>query len=273
MAADGEQPGAGENVDAGTATDVLNKGPWYGDLPETNDDEKAFKQWADKKAFKDPLSALKGYRELEKQFGSNRVALPGEKDDLSQWEGWDKLGVPKEAKDYVLERPQLPEGMQWDEAFEAQAKEAAAKLRIPPAQLKGMMDLLVQSRVAEFNGMKEHQAKESGELQTLFKEWGAEKDVNIELAKRGAKFLGLSKEETAALESGLLGSKTLMSAMLKIGKNVREGSSMDAGASPLIGKEAATAELARINERIGRGEKLTAEEMKTRSALYKQIHG
>lgn len=271
MTPDGETGAAG--TDAGSATEVLNAGPWYGDLPETNDDEKSFKEWVGKKDFKDPVATLKAYQGLEKQLGTNRIALPGEKDDISQWEGWDKMGVPKEAKGYTLEKPTLPDGMAWDEGFETQAKEMAAKLRVHPTQLKGLMDLYVQSQVARHNDLKEHQTKETGELQALLKDWGAEKDVNIELAKRGARFLGLTKDEQNALEAGLLGSKTLMSAMLKIGKNVREGSSMDGGASPLIGVESAKAELARLNDRIGRGETLTAEEMKARSALYKQIHG
>lgn len=258
---------------AASATDELNKGPWYGDLPETNDDEKAFKTWVDKKGFKDPLSTLKAYRDLEKHVGANRVVLPGEKDDITQWEGWDKLNVPKAADGYTLERPQLPEGMEWDANFEAQAKEMAAKLRVHPTQLKGLMDLYVQSQVAQHNSLKEHQAKEAGELQSLFKEWGMDKDANVELARRGAKYFGLSKDEMGALESGLVGGKTLMTALLKIGKNIREGSTFDGDSTNALGgKEAAKAELAQINARISKGETLTPDEQKRRALLYSQAY-
>ncbi len=279
MAADGEQPGAGGNVDAGAATGadaasaaaLLNEKPWYGDLPETNDDEKALKQWVEKKNWKDPLSALKSTRELEKHVGANRVMLPGEKDDITQWEGWDKLGVPKEAKAYDIARPQLPDGMTWDENFEGQVKEAAAKARIHPAQLKALVDVYTQSQIGQFTEMQKHSAAEATALQGLLKEWGADKDTNVELAKRGAKFVGLSKEEIDGLEKGLLGGPIVMKALLKFGKLAREGATVDGESSVLVGKEALKAELNRLNERIGKGETLTPEEMKKRSGLYSQI--
>lgn len=273
--ADGEQPGASGTVDAGatpgSAADIVAQAPWYGELPEANDDDKAFKGWVDKKGFKDPIAALKGYRELEKHVGANRVVLPGEKDDITQWEGWDKLGVPKEAKAYEIARPQLPDGMTWDEGFEGQIKEAAAKARIHPAQLKALVDVYTQSQIGQFSEMQKHSADEATALQGLMKEWGADKDTNVELAKRGAKFLGLDKTEIDALEKGLIGGPTMMKALLKFGKLAREGSSVDGESSPVIGLEGLKADLARINERIGKGETLSAEEMKKRNSLYAQI--
>lgn len=274
--ADGEQPGeaaVGEVKDPpASAAAALNEAPWYGALPETNDDEKGFKQWVENKKFSDPIVALKAQRDLEKHVGANRVALPKDGDDFTQWEGHDKLGIPKEAKDYKIDRPQLPEGMTWDEGFENTVKDAAAKLRIHPTQLKGLVDVYSQAQIAQHNSLKEHQAEEAGKLQELFKEWGAEKGQNVDFAKRGAKFLGWTDEEVAAVES-VEGGRKLMTALNKLGRKVKEGSSVDGDGSPVIGVEAAKAAIQRFNDRIAKGETLTKEEMAQRSSLYKQVHG
>ena len=252
-----------------TTADVLNEKPWYGEIKDTE-----LKTWAEKNNPKDAESTLKQLRDAQKLIGDpNRVSLPKAGEDITQSEIWDKLGVPKEAKGYEIKRPTLPEGMTYDENFEGQVKETAAKLRIHPTQVQGLVDLYAQSRIGEFNSLKEHQEKEAADLQGLLKEWGADKPVNVELAKRGAKFLGIPQDEIDALESGVLGGRKVMQALLKFGKAAREGSSVDGDSSPLIGKEALKAELARLNERIGKGEALNADEMKQRTALYKQIHG
>lgn len=272
--ADGEQPGAGADVvvkDAPpSATDIIAEKPWFDGFKDAD-----LKGWAEKNGLKDAESTAKQLRDAQKLIGSsaNKLDLPKDGEDFTQWAGHDKLGIPKEAKAYEIAKPQLPEGMTWDESFEGQVKEAAAKLRLHPSQLNGLVDVYTQARVAEFNELQKHTNDERAATQNLLKEWGADKDANIEFAKRGGKFLGLSGEEMDAIEKGLIGGPALMKALLKFGKAAREGSSVDGDASPIIGKEALKAELNRLNERIGKGETLTAEEMKKRSALYSQIHG
>lgn len=254
---------------ATSASDLLNTGPWYGEIKDPD-----LKSWAEKNNPKDAESTLKQLRDAQKIIGDpNRVSLPKDGEDITQSDIWDKLKVPKEAKGYEIKRPTLPEGMTYDENFETQVKEAAAKLRVHPTQLQGLVDIYAQSQIAQFNDLQKHKADEAAALTTLLKDWGAEKDVNIELAKRGAKFLGLSTEETDALEKGLLGGPLVMKALLKFGKVAREGSTVDGDSAPIIGKEALKAELAGLNDRIGKGEKLSDAEMQKRSALYKQIHG
>lgn len=265
-----------EGAEAKTAADILKDAtPWFGALPETNEDEKAFKGWVENKKFADPAAALKAHRELEKHVGANRVLLPKEGEDITQHEIWDKLGVPKDAKGYAdkIKRPTLPDGMTYDEASEQAYLEHAAKVRTPAHIVQQNIDFITQQRVAEHNKLQEHKASEAKALGDLMKEWGADKDQNIEFAKRAAKYCGLAPEETEALEKGLLGGPVVMKALLKLGKHLKEGASVDGDSAPIIGKEAVKAELARLNERIGKGETLTAEELKQRSFFYKQLHG
>jgi hypothetical protein len=193
--------------------------------------------------------------------------MPKDGDDFTQWEGHDKLGIPKEAKDYKIERPQLPEGMTWDENFENTVKDAAAKLRIHPTQLKGLVDVYSQAQIAQHTALKEHQAEEAGKLQELFKEWGAEKGQNVEFSKRGAKYLGWTDAEVAAIET-VQGGRELLTALNKLGRKVREGATVDGDPASTFGAEAALAELNRLNERIERGEQLPKEDLARRSRLY-----
>jgi hypothetical protein len=270
--ADGEQPGAGGDVEVkdkpGTPGEVLNAPPWYGEIKDAD-----LKTWAEKNNPKDAESTLKQLRDAQKLIGDpNRISLPKDGDDITQHEIWDKLNVPKEAKDYKLNRPQMPEGMEWDAGLEAKVLDRAAKLRVHPTQLQGLVEEFAGVQVEQFKALKEHQTKEAGELNGLLKEWGAEKDTNVELAKRGAKFLGMSTEEVDALSNGVTGGKLIMQALLKFGKAAREGSSVDGDSSPVIGKEALKAEIDRYNDRIAKGEKLTPAEEKARSAAYQQYH-
>lgn len=275
--ADGEQPGAGggdvEVKDKPTtAADALVEKPFYDGFKDAD-----LKGWAEKAGLKDAESAAKQLRDAQKLIGTsaNKVDLPKPDEDITQAEIWDKLDVPKEAKGYEgkFKRPEMPEGLTYDEGLEKQYLEHAAKVRTPPHIVQQNIDFFAQQRVAEFNSLKEHQTKEAGELQTLFKEWGADKDTNIEFARRGAKFLGLTTEEAGAIEKGLIGGPLLMKALLKFGKASREGASVDGDASPVIGKEALKNDLAKLNDRIAKGETLSKEELAKRSALYKQIHG
>ena len=66
------------------------------------------------------MAALaKGYVHAQRLVGAERIALPGRNQDLAAWEGWDRLGRPARPEDYVITRPELPDGMEWDATAEA----------------------------------------------------------------------------------------------------------------------------------------------------------
>lgn len=251
------------------AVEALTPPAWYGDIADAD-----LKSWVDNKNFKDAPSALKAARDLERMVGdpSRRVELPKEGEDITQSPLWDKLGVPKAAADYKLSRPQLPDGMEWDAGFETAALEAGAKLRAPPHVVQGLMDVYAQHQIAQHAMLAEHRKKEADDVASLYKEWGQDKDSNIEAARRAARFLGLSAQELGALETGLIGGRNLIAALTKLGRPIREGSTITGDSSPMIGAEAAKSELARLNDRIGRGETLSSEDSARRSELYKILH-
>jgi hypothetical protein len=269
--AEGAAPAAG----ADGAAAIVHAAPWYGELKDPE-----LKSWVEKNNPKDSESTFKQLRDAQKMLGDqNRVSLPKDTDDITQWEGWEKLGVPKDATGYAekIKRPTLPEGMTYDEGEERAYLEHAAKVKTPAHIVQQNLDFIAQQRIADFNKNKEFAATEQKATDDYIKSWGPEKEQNSALVHRAAKFFGLDASETEALDKGLLGGPLVLKALLKIGKQIREGSAVEGDANPIFGKDAAKAELDRINAtfeaRIKKGETLTAEEMKQRRALYKQVHG
>jgi len=77
------------------------------------------KYWdADKKAARyEDLG--KGYQNLEKLLGKDRIPVPQADDDEDGWQRWYAAsGRPEKADDYEFERPSLPEGLPYDEETE-----------------------------------------------------------------------------------------------------------------------------------------------------------
>jgi hypothetical protein len=270
---DGAAAAGAEGAAAGAegAAAIVHAAPWYGEIKDPE-----IKAWVEKKNPKDAESTFKSAFELEKMMGDKgRIALPKDTDDITQWDGWEKLGVPKDASGYAekIKRPEMPEGLTYDEAEEKAYFEHAAKTKTPAHIVQQNLDYIAQQRIAEHTKAKEFIASEQKATDDYIKTWGAEADANKALIRRAAKFVGLDEAETDALDKRLLGGPTVLKALLKIGKAVREGSSIEGESSPLMGKEAAQAELASLNERIGRGENLTAAEHAKRATLYQRVHG
>lgn len=272
--ADGEGGGGGGGDGGTAASEELGGGsgaPWYGTIEDTD-----LAEYAGKQNFDSPAAAFKKLKNLEGMIGSNdRIALPKEGEDFGAWDGWDKLGAPKEgeaakyAETIKAEDFKLPEGMEWDGDFMNKAFEIAAKSRIPVQQVKPLAELLVGQRIEEFNAAREADRKDREAVDTLKTNWGAATDANLELGRRAVKTLFGDKAdqviEALSLESG---SAVVIEAMAKAGKMMAEGGLVKLDGGQTLTPEAAQRELASINERMKNGEKLGESEAKRRSDLY-----
>jgi hypothetical protein len=54
------------------------------------------------------------------------------------------LGVPEKPENYKIERPQLPEGMPYDETLEQKFKETAINLNMTPNQVQGLYNMFLE---------------------------------------------------------------------------------------------------------------------------------
>lgn len=229
--------GEGETNAAVSALATGDTPAWYGEIADPE-----LKTWAENKKFADPVTALKSQRELEKLIGSkaDSIGLPEEGKDLSEWQGWDKLGVPKEAKAYVeaVKMPELPEGMQMDQALVEKAFEIGAAKRIPPAHMQEMVNLFAETQTAQFNAAKEIDAADRKAVDDMYTEWGAAKPENLELAKRAAKELGFD-DDLIGEASETQGSAKFIAKMLEVGKRLSEGGLITGSSGGMNAQQAA----------------------------------
>lgn len=185
-----------------------------------------------KNGFADPAAVVKAYAGLQPMIGADKIPLPkdGVWDDFAR----EKLGIPKDGA-YKLNRPQLQEGMTWDENFEKAIVPVAHKLGLMPSQLQGLVEAYAAYQGVSHKTAAEALAKSQGEVtarlgewqKSLKTEWGQAFDQNVAVAGRAVQHLG--GEALVALmnmelkDGGLVGDHPdILRAFAKIGGQLGE---------------------------------------------------
>ena len=231
--------GTGGTASGGTPTE------WTTGL---NDDLKGYIQ---NKGFKDPGSVVESYRNLEKLHGvpQERLLKLPEAIDLKTPEGraiFERLGAPKEAKDYEISIP--PE--HGDEKLADWFRTTAYENGFTRKQVEGLVNAW-NARSGEFVKGQAEQSKQAIESQemNLKKEWGAAFDQNMNIAKAGAKKMGITTAQADALEDAL-GFDGVMKLAYDFGKSTGEHAFIGGTQSPgQPGAMTPNSALAKINER------------------------
>lgn len=162
------------------------------------------KGYVQTKGFKDPAAVLESYVNLEKLARadpSTIIKLPGKDGKPEDWAPvWDKLGKPKDAKEYQIEMPKTG----GDEKFAEWARGTFHKLNLP----RGMAEALAKEWNAYAAGLEQQHgtAREAalGESRVaLTKEWGAAEQQNVGIAKQAAVALGVDKATIDKLEDAM----------------------------------------------------------------------
>lgn len=111
-----------------------------------------------------------------KLIGGEKIVLPqGKLDTPENWQTvFDRLGRPKSADGYKLERPDLPEGMTINEGFEKKFLAASHYLGLLPWQVKGLYDFYNGEQVAGYKDAEAMQAELAEKSETeLLQELGS----------------------------------------------------------------------------------------------------
>ncbi|MBK9156742.1 MAG: hypothetical protein IPM11_01200 [Micropruina sp.] len=159
--------------------------------------------WAESKGWKadtDPLAILQSYQNLEKVFGADKagrtVVLPKDENDKAALDAiYDKLGRPKDPKDYVIE---LPQGA--DTTFADAARGWFHKAGLTSAQAKAVTE---NYRALELDAMQRLKSTHATEVEGVQKEWGAQYDHKVEVAKAALKAAALPEAQVKAIESAI----------------------------------------------------------------------
>ena len=202
------------------ATDAQAPADWRSGLPEDIRNDPSL---AD---IKDVGSMAKSYINGQKLIGKNRIALPGEgatDEEMSAF--YSQLGRPEKADGYQFgDRPSLPEGMQYDEAFETQFKDLSYKAGLTPKQAKAIYDGYHDyiSKKTELAGESDSQ-KAAEWVNSLKQEFGKAYDERIDLAKRAVDSYGDTNLKQWLQESGNGNNPMFVKLFAKIGEGIAEG--------------------------------------------------
>lgn len=197
-----------------------------------NDEAKAY---VSQKGFKTAEDLAVSYQNLEKKMGAPEdrlLRLPEKMEGPEARAVWERLGTPKEAKEYGL--PRVENG---DNSFADFAESAFHKIGIPKAQAVELAGAYSQYGldVAAAQSKARSQAITIGD-EALKREWGNGYEANVGIVKQGVRILGLDAKTLDLMEIGL-GREALYKNLQKIGVSVGEAPFIAGGAAPASGGE------------------------------------
>lgn len=157
------------------------------------------KGYVQTKGFKDPGAVVDSYRNLEKLHGvppERLLKLPEKFEGDDARAVFQRIGMPKEAKDYNV---QIPKEL-GDEKVAERIKEFAFKNNLTNRQVEA----LVAEEIADYNSRVESAKSQANVASEQLKQkWGAAYEQNKNIAQAGAQAFGITKEHMAALDMAL----------------------------------------------------------------------
>lgn len=161
------------------------------------------------------LSELQG--ELEQS-----VRVPGDDASDDDWAAlFNRLGRPESPDGYEFTRPELPEGIPYDEEAEAAFREEMHNLGLTKAQAEKLFAKHGEHLGAAFKRIEEARTQAHNEaVQALTQDWGGEEafQANAELAIRAVEQFGGPELKQFLDQSGLGDNPMLIRAFYNIGK-------------------------------------------------------
>lgn len=171
--------------------------------------------------FNDVGSLAKGYVDLEKSMGG-KVKIPTAESTPEEKSAFYSKLRPETAEGYEFDKPDLPEGMNYDEKFELTMRGIAHEAGITKDQMKALTAAFNQYQIEQFG---DHQGElsrthEEGE-KDLRDRWAGDYDKNLEISRRALRELipGELGEEFVKIieETGMGNNPVMIRGFLEIG--------------------------------------------------------
>lgn len=202
------------------------------------------------KKFQSPEALAESYKNLEAKLSTRHpedrtIFLPEKMEGEAVKNVFQRLGMPKEMKDYDFAKDDKTADPKTVEAFQNifyennLTKDQAAG--VAKKYTEYVQGLQAQQQEAHKNALIQGEA-------ALKKEWGSQYEANINIAKQGAKILGLDAKTLDAIEASQ-GRESLFKTLQRIGVSVGESGFVDgsgAGAGKEMTAEQASAEIQRL---------------------------
>jgi len=211
-----------DDSDSGQINQVINEDgsfteTWMESLPEE------LREDATLKSIQDFPSMAKMLVSGQKMIGADKIIIPGKESTDEDWgKIFNKLGRPEKSDGYALAKPEIPEGMPWDDKAVLAFQEVAHKTGLLPKQAKDLFDWYNGLTTEAYIGsQKAVQESYNGAVATLKKEWGAAYDQKLELSRAAIRAFA-SEEDIKALDEGLGNDPRMIKLFAKIGAAVSE---------------------------------------------------
>ncbi len=224
MITETQEPVTSDTSSESEEASVETSPSWRDEVPEDYRGEKTLSKY-------ETIGDLaKGHVHLSRMMG-NSVKIPGEDStDEERNDFYTKLGRPETADAYDYQRPDMPEGMHYDDGAEKAFKELAHKEGLTQGQLGSIMDFYnkfaLDSQIDRKLQMDEAYFKGEAALQ---KEWGMKGyDRNVSIAQRAMKEFGGPELEKLLSEDPRGSHPALIKAFYKMGLKSQEARPLDA---------------------------------------------
>jgi len=174
------------------------------------------------KRFTSVGAIAKSYVSLERQLSnSNKVALPGDNSTPEEWDAFfSKLGRPESADAYGLEVPEAVKDKALSTESVNEFKGLAFKLGMTPKQVTELGKWYFDTTGKQLESMEQAQTQQrEGAVAALKKEWGANFDTQLALAKKAAVSVGGDE----LLAHPLANDPVFIKAMAAVGAKMTEG--------------------------------------------------
>jgi len=215
-------PAAAPPPSAGAQLTSVPTGEWASGFKN-----EALKSFVQERKFTDPEQLVERYQNLEKLRGvpeERLLKLPEKMEGDDARAVWQRLGTPKDAKGY-----EIPRDEKSDPTFIEWAETAFHQNNLTKAQALGVVKAYNEKFSADIQAQAQARALKiaQGE-ETLKREWGPRYEANLNLAKQGAKILGLDANTLDIMEAAQ-GRDVLFKNLQKIGVGVGESQFIDGG--------------------------------------------
>ncbi len=187
----------------------------------------------DQKAFATKIT--EHYRNAEKHLGvpQDRILrLPEKADDADGWKGiYQRLGVPKDVKEYDFAGIKFTDGTELDEQFTTAMRSELHKANVAkdkaPDIVKAVIKYLDDADNAEATI---RESEKTAQIQKVLKDWGANRAENENYSLQALKRLEISQPEYDKL-AGVIGYDRAAEIFRKIGAGFKEAPYVD-GVTP-----------------------------------------
>jgi hypothetical protein len=173
---------------------------------------------------------VKSYINIQKMIGQDKAIIPQKGAPPEEVRAYlEKVGLPKDAKDYSVEAPKAG---QVDQPFFDGFKQAAFAAGVLPEQASKLVDWFAKTNEEAFKAqVTEHNDKVTKGINDLKAEWGDKYKENVDLAKAAMKEFATPEQQKWAKEIGLGSHPDFIKMMAKAGAGLSEAKLKGDGAA------------------------------------------